>query len=102
VSEATIQRDATGRLRVSGVMSLHTVPQLWRASEELIRDAERVEIDLRGVLRSDSAGLALLVQWMRQARHAGKEVRFLNIPRQMLAIARVSSLDRILPLARAK
>ncbi len=101
MSEASIQRDATGRLRVSGVMSLHTVPQLWRASEELIRDTDRVEIDLRGVVHSDSAGLALLVQWMRQARHAGKEIRFLNIPRQMLAIARVSSLDRILPLARA-
>lgn len=101
MSDAAIQPDDAGRLQVSGELSLRTVPQLWHTAEGLIREAGRVEIDLRGVSRSDSAGLALLVEWMRQAREAGKEIRFLNIPRQMLAIARVSSLDRVLPLARA-
>jgi phospholipid transport system transporter-binding protein len=52
------------------------------------------------VERSDSAGLALLVECLRQAHQSGKSLRFFNIPAQMLAIARVSSLDQVLPLQR--
>jgi phospholipid transport system transporter-binding protein len=37
---------------------------------------------------------------MREARRRDTEVQFLNIPAQMLAMARVSSLDSILPLGR--
>jgi hypothetical protein len=37
---------------------------------------------------------------MRHARHAEREIRFLNMPTQMLNIARVSGLDEVLPLAR--
>ena len=56
--------------------------------------------DLAGVERADSAGLALLIEWMRRARRAGRPVRFLNLPPQMLEIARAASLDRVLPLGR--
>ncbi len=56
-----------------------------------------VNIDLDGVTRTDSAGLALLVSWMREAKHCGLDIRFVNVPEQMLAIARVSGFDRILP-----
>lgn len=100
MSEAAIHTDGSGRLQVSGELSLRTVPHLLAPARELIDSRERVDIDLGGVSHADSAGVALLVEWMREARQAGKEIRFLNIPRQMLAIARVSSLDGILPLAR--
>ncbi len=63
-------------------------------------DAPAVAVDLREVERSDSAGVALLVAWMRSARQAQRDIRFLNMPSQMLNIARVSGLDAILPLAR--
>ncbi|OYV78404.1 MAG: hypothetical protein B7Z66_01730 [Chromatiales bacterium 21-64-14] len=95
-----MQQGEAGRLQVVGDLSFQTVPQVWADSEAVFQKVPQLEIDLRDVSRSDSAGLALLVEWMRQARRAGKVIRFYNIPRQMLAIARVSSLDQILPLAR--
>jgi len=52
------------------------------------------------VQRSDRAGLALLVEWLREARQTGQSVRFFNMPAQMLAMARVSGLDQVLPLHR--
>lgn len=85
---------------MGGVLSFESVPALSEQAEALFDDQSRVEIDLNDVQRSDSAGVALLVEWMGQAQRRAVEIRYLNVPAQMLAIARVSSLDQILPLAR--
>lgn len=100
MSGGTIRNAPDGRLVLAGELSFATVPHLWEEARDLLRDAGDLRIDLQDVQRSDSAGLALLVEWMRAARRLGKAIEFLNIPPQMLAIARVSSLDQILPLSR--
>ncbi|MFA7593302.1 MAG: STAS domain-containing protein [Thiohalobacteraceae bacterium] len=100
MSDGSIRRAPDGRLLLAGELSFATVPRLWETSRNLLREDGDLHIDLKDVQRSDSAGLALLVEWMRVARQLGKPIEFLNIPAQMLAIARVSSLDQILPLSR--
>lgn len=100
MNAARLDPDATGRFRLSGELGFHTVPELWQQTRTLFHDCRSLTIDLSGVERSDSAGLALLVEWMREAARCGAELHFVNMPPQMLAIARVSSLDRILPLTR--
>ena len=95
-----IRSGAEGRLDVLGELSFETVPGLWTASQSLFPQQEEIRIDLKDVVRSDSAGLALMVEWMRAAKRDGKPIQFLNMPAQMLAIARVSSLDQVLPLSR--
>ena len=100
MSEAQIKSLGDGRMQLSGVLDLDSVPELLSAIEALNYDAAAVTVDLRGVERSDSAGVALLIAWMRNARQAQRDIRFLNMPSQMLNIARVSGLDAILPLAR--
>lgn len=82
---------------LSGELTFATVAAIARQGLGLPRGA-RVTLDLRGISRADSAGLALLVDWMRQARHSEAQVHYANIPAQMLAVARVSGLDKILPL----
>jgi phospholipid transport system transporter-binding protein len=99
-SQATLQQGAKGRLEIHGDLSFESVPGLWNDCRSRLADNSELEIDLSHVQRSDSAGLALLVEWLRQARQTGKTIRFLNIPAQMLAIARVSCLDQVLPLQR--
>jgi len=59
---------------------------------------EQVTVDLAGVTRSDSAGLALLVEWLRESELAGNTIRFVNVPAQLLSIARVCGLEEILSL----
>jgi phospholipid transport system transporter-binding protein len=101
MSEATItRRDGDGRLIIAGDLSFASVPAVWRQWSAMAVADEVVEVDLSAVVRSDSAGLALLVECLRQARQAGHSVRFFNIPAQMLAMARVSGLDQVLPLQR--
>jgi len=97
---AGLEATGGGCFRVTGELSADTVPDLYHRSAELFDGDGQVELDLSGVQRSDSAGVALLVEWMVQAHHRQREIRYLNMPAQMLSIARVSSLDHILPLVR--
>jgi phospholipid transport system transporter-binding protein len=53
-------------------------------------------LDLSGVGRSDSAGLALLVYWVRQGKAVGCDLRPVNPPRQMRSLMRVAGLDDLL------
>jgi phospholipid transport system transporter-binding protein len=46
------------------------------------------------VSRADSAGLALLVEWQRLARRAGRELRFTDIPEQVQSLIHVSGLSQ--------
>ncbi|TCK17566.1 phospholipid transport system transporter-binding protein [Thiogranum longum] len=96
----TIQPGRDGRLEVHGELSFDSVPGLWRDCRETCVAGDDVDIDLGQVQRSDSAGLALLIEWLREAQRSGARLRFFNIPPQMLEMARASGLDRILPLHR--
>jgi phospholipid transport system transporter-binding protein len=53
-------------------------------------------IDLSGVTAGDSAGLAVLVEWMSAARARGASVRYASVPAQIVAIARISDLEGLL------
>ncbi|HED19827.1 MAG TPA: STAS domain-containing protein [Gammaproteobacteria bacterium] len=98
--QADIQQGKNGRLEISGDLNFDSVAGLWRKCHTQFSGCETLDIDLSGVQRSDSAGVALLVDCLRQAHQSGKAIRFFNIPTQMLALARVSSLDQVLPLQR--
>jgi len=98
MAEATITEADNGRLAITGDLSFATVPRLWNRWRSLADGRQALDIDLRAVQRSDSAGLALLIDGLRRAHQTGQSVRFFNIPEQMLAIARVSGLEEMLPL----
>lgn len=98
---ARLETTGEGSFRLSGELSFKSVPAIWRRGLEAFISAPKIEIDLQGIKRSDSAGLALLIEWQRLAMKANKSVSYLNMPAQMLAIARASSLDQILPLSRS-
>lgn len=98
---AQLEQQSPGHWRLAGELSFATVPGLSGQVETLFAERASLDIDLRDVQRADSAGVALLVEWAGEARRRAVPIRYLNVPAQMLAIARVSSLDQILPLARA-
>jgi phospholipid transport system transporter-binding protein len=50
------------------------------------------------VQRSDSAGLALVLEWMREVQGRGSVLKLRNLPEQMRALARLSGLQGLLPV----
>ncbi len=102
MSEISPDAAVSGGFRVSGELVFETVPELLEQGRALFGDgAPGFDLDLGGVTRADSAGLALLVGWMRIAHARHRNIVFRNVPEQLLAIARVSGLDTILPLTPA-
>ncbi len=98
MASARVSRDGD-ILHVRGELDFDSVAELWATTEALFADASLLRIDLSEVSRSNSAGVALLVQWLRQARHHQRELLFVDIPAQMCAIIRVADLETVLPAA---
>ncbi len=98
MSTASFEATSDGHYRVTGVLDAATVPQLLRESEGRIANASSsdVHIDLSGVNESDSAGLALLLEWLRLAKNGNLTVHFTNVPRQVAALARISEVEALI------
>ena len=85
------------RYLVSGPLLFQTVAEARTLGLQLLCERERLVLDLSGVVQSDSAALALLIEWMREARRRGTGIHFENVPSQLRAIARASQVDQFLP-----
>lgn len=80
---ARLVPDGTGRRRRAG--GDQPPPDLF--------DGEGpIKIDLAGVSAVDSAALALLIEWLREAQKRGRELVYANIPEKLQDIARLSGM----------
>ena len=50
-------------------------------------------IDLVEVNLVDSAGLALLIEWIKQSKQSAATLTFKNIPNQLITLAALSDID---------
>ena len=101
---ATIRLDVQGsELRLIGELGFATVTQVLEAGRRAIgaMPAGHAVLNLSEVDRTDTAGLALVVDWMRAARARKLELAVRAVPRQLAAIARVSDLEDLIPGADA-
>jgi phospholipid transport system transporter-binding protein len=96
VDQFSIQRVADGRLEASGVLGYVTAGRALPAGLTLIPKGSTCTIDLSRVTEADSAGLAVLVEWLATARSRGTVIRYEGIPAQILAVARISDLESLL------
>lgn len=86
----------SGRFAIRGDLTFQTATAALEESKELFADHAIIEIDLANVRRSDSAGLALLLEWVNWAKNYVREIRFKNIPKQVISIAQISEVDDML------
>ncbi len=85
-----------GHFALDGEMTFETAERILVASEEPFEQHTRIEVDLAGVTKADSAGLALLLEWITWANHTVREIRFLSMPERILAIARTTEVEQLL------
>ncbi len=93
---AKIRRQDARSYGVHGAMTFDSVTDLWRRSADMFAGQAVVQIDLAEVTHTDSAGLALLVEWLRDASRQGVRMELLNLPAQMLALAGAANLEQVL------
>lgn len=85
-----------GKFALKGRMGFETAGQILFDSEEYFEPHTRIEVDLSGVTHTDSAGLALLLEWITWANHTVREIRFVGVPEKIDAIARTTEVDNLL------
>jgi len=96
VSGFSLASVGPGRLAASGELEFHTAADALAAGLTLIAAGEPVVVDLHGVTAGDSAGLAVLVEWLSVARERNARLSYESVPPQILALARTSGLEELL------
>ena len=89
---------ANGHLAAEGPLTFATAR--WAHAEGLrsltAAAGRELEIDCGGITSSDSAGLAVLLDWLGAAKRAGRSLRYRNLPRGLLALGRISEVEGLL------
>ena len=85
-----------GRFELSGDIGFDDAARLLAEGDAAFGALKEVELDLAGVARVDSAGLALLLEWSLTARSAGQSLRYRNIPSAIASLAGISDVAELL------
>jgi phospholipid transport system transporter-binding protein len=95
--EAAFVEVSSGRYRLAAPLTFATVPGLFAPGLRRIAAATtELEFDLQGVAASDSAGLALLIDWLAEARARQRTLRYRQAPDALLALARLSEVEALI------
>ena len=91
-----IRREAT-RMKLSGAVTLANVARLLEEGRRHVEEGVK-SVDLAEVSEMDSALLALLLAWLREAKARGGSLQFENLPDSLRTIARLYGVDALLPV----
>ena len=93
MSKLTLTEQSPGHFTVEGSLTFASIDKHTPKSFGYLKGIDSICIDLAQVEATDSAGLALMVEWIRISRLSRVRLRFKNIPEQILALAKLSGLD---------
>ncbi len=93
-----ISEPSSGRVVVTGELTFATAREARQLGLLVLESsrAERIVVDCSGVTRADSAGLAVLLDWLAWGRRRSRPVSLQNLPASLVAIARISEVDGLL------
>ena len=86
-------------LQLTGALSFETLPAVLEQSAEFAARADlpqRLTIDFAGITGVDSSAVALLLEWRREAQRLGKSLAFVNLPANLLALARLYGVEELI------
>lgn len=94
----TLTPAAAGRCAAQGELTFATARLARQQGLAVLRgaDAGPLEIDCSAVSLADSAGLAVLLDWLGAAKAAGRKLRYTHLPEDVVALARISEVDELL------
>lgn len=83
---------------ISGRLGFQNVVELWKESLSLIANEAGLHFDLSGVTGSNSAGVALMLEWIRYATEKHRAIDFRNIPSQLKSMIAISGIEQLISL----
>jgi phospholipid transport system transporter-binding protein len=86
------------RMMLSGAVNLGNVAGLLEEGRRHVEEGVRT-VDLGEVTEMDSALLALLLAWLREAKARSQRLEFTRLPDALRTIARLYGVDGLIPVA---
>ncbi len=89
--EGALTTPYIARLRAAGLAALRA-----DAAGKAAGVTTELAMDLGKITRVDSAGLALLIDWLASTQQAGRRLRYSGGPPTLRALARVSNVENLI------
>ena len=89
----SLTEQSPGHFMVAGNLTFAGMDKNTAKSCKFLKGVGSICIDLANVKTADSAGLALMIEWIRLSRLQQIQLSFANIPEQLRAIVKLSGLD---------
>jgi phospholipid transport system transporter-binding protein len=89
---------SSGGMNAQGPLTFASARRACELGIETIARAPAgmLEIDCRGITLTDSAGLAVLLEWLGVARRVGRSLRYTHLPEGLAGLAAISDLQELL------
>lgn len=82
--------------KISENLTFDTAPGLLERSREWSAGGDgKVTIDLSSAGRTDSAGIALMLEWIETAREQGQDLYIINMPEQIREFIESNGLSEL-------
>jgi phospholipid transport system transporter-binding protein len=93
-----IQAGSAGHFVARGLLTFATARQAWERGLEALHatSAPELDVDCSGITAADSAGLAVLLDWLAALKREGRQLRYRHLPASLLSIAEISDLGELL------
>jgi phospholipid transport system transporter-binding protein len=87
-----------GRFAVRGVLTFANARRARNEGLNALQASSEsdLEMDCSGITLSDSAGLAVMLDWMAIMKREGRPLCFSHVPCLLLAVARISGVEDML------
>jgi phospholipid transport system transporter-binding protein len=83
-------------MAVSGGLTIETVPALFETGLRHLASQD-LQVDFSQVETVDSAAVSMLLGWSRAAQRGKRDLRVLNLPEDLLSLARLYGVADMLP-----
>ncbi len=93
-----LKQIAPGRFAAHGPFTFTTARRAREAGLKALHATSpgQIEIDCGGITSSDSAGMTVLLDWLASAKHAGRSLRYANLPEQVRDLAHIADVLELL------
>ncbi|MFZ5523775.1 MAG: STAS domain-containing protein [Pseudomonadota bacterium] len=81
---------------LQGHLNMDTVPALFATGLQRLA-GEDLRVDFSRVESVDSAAVSMLLGWERAAQRGERELRVTGLPEDLLSLARLYGVDKLLP-----
>jgi phospholipid transport system transporter-binding protein len=89
---------AEDKLFLIGDLCFTNVMSAYEKSVAYFHTASTWRVDFSKISSSDSAGLALMIEWCKLAKQAKRSLRFLHLSPNLLSIAKAANMQSLFSL----